>query len=164
MARMKITNCGRGIHQREIPGLDKLRELPDHWHAFTNLDLALPGKGVREIDVIMVIEDRVLLVDLKDWYGPITSHDGNWLNNGRDNGRSPVRKISENVRELVPLLKRFLENQERKEQRSKQRLYTPLIEGVVVLMRRICWMRSMLQRARGRTQKKSLKDWTGFEC
>ena len=54
---MKITNCGKGIHQREIPGLEKLKDLPENWYAFTNLDLALPGKGVREIDVVMVIED-----------------------------------------------------------------------------------------------------------
>ncbi len=65
---MKVTNSGRGIHQREIPGIDRLKtELPDSWYAFTNLDLALPEKDVREIDLVMVLDDRVLLVDLKDW-------------------------------------------------------------------------------------------------
>ncbi len=130
---MKITNSGRGIHQREIPGLEKLKDLPDHWHAFTNLDLALPGKGVREIDLVMILEDRLLLVDLKDWFGPIASKDGNWVNGKRDCGRSPVHKISENVRELMPLLRKFVADQEKREQGPIQKLAMPWIEGVVVL-------------------------------
>ena len=48
---MKIFNSGRGIHVREIPGIDKLKALPETWQAFTNLDLSLPGKGIREIDI-----------------------------------------------------------------------------------------------------------------
>lgn len=132
---MKITNSGRGIHQREIPGLEKLKNLPDHWHAFTNLDMALPGTGVREIDLVMVIEDRLLLVDLKDWIGPVVSKDGNWFNGKRDHGRSPVHKISENVRALSPLLKKFLTGQAKLEQGSAQRVNYPWIEGVVVLTR-----------------------------
>ena len=101
---MKIFNNGRGIHVREVPGLDKLKALPDSWQAFTNLDLSLPGKGTREIDVVLVIEDRLLLVDLKDWKGPISSRDGNWFNGNRNNGRSPVGKIAEIARELHPIL------------------------------------------------------------
>lgn len=132
---MKITNGGKGIHQREIPGIEKLKDLPEHWHAFTNLDLALPGKGAREIDLILVIEDRLLLVDLKDWVGPITSQEGHWFNKNRDHGRSPVGKIAENVRALAPLLKKFLSEQEKKEQGLTHRLSPPWIEGAVVLTR-----------------------------
>ncbi len=132
---MKITNGGKGIHQREIPGIEKLKDLPEHWHAFTNLDLALPGKGAREIDLILVIEDRLLLVDLKDWVGPVKSQDGHWFNRSRDCGRSPVGKIAENVRELAPLLKKFLSEQEKKELGLTHRLSAPWIEGVVVLTR-----------------------------
>ncbi|MBI3093454.1 MAG: NERD domain-containing protein [Rhodocyclales bacterium] len=132
---MKITNSGRGIHQREIPGLDKLKGLPDHWHAFTNLDLALPGRGIREIDLVMVIEDRLLLIDLKDWLGPVTSKDGNWFNGNRDCGRSPVHKIGENVRELAPLLKKFLTEQLRREHGPAQKVVVPWVEGAVVLTR-----------------------------
>jgi serine/threonine protein kinase len=132
---MKITNCGKGIHQREIPGIEKLKELPDSWHAFTNLDLALPGKGPREIDLIMVIDDSLIMVDLKDWIGPITSQEGNWFNGKNDLGRSPVRKIAENVRELAPLLKKFLTDQARKEKGLTNQLAVPWIEGVVVLTR-----------------------------
>ncbi len=66
---MKITNCGSGIHRREVVGVDRLKALPANWYAFTNLDLAMsPGKS-REIDVIIIADDRIFLVDLKDWGG-----------------------------------------------------------------------------------------------
>lgn len=130
---MNISNGGRGIHQREIPGLDKLRELPDNWHAFTNLDLSLPGKGIREIDVVIVLEDRILLIDLKDWRGPITCQEGLWFNGSRDCGRSPVGKIAEIGRDLAPLLKKFLSDQERRE--GARGLGSPRIDSAVVLSR-----------------------------
>jgi Nuclease-related domain len=61
---MQITNCGRGVHQREIKGVDLLRKaLPSQWYAFTNLDIALgPGKA-REIDLIIVSDRRIFLID-----------------------------------------------------------------------------------------------------
>lgn len=131
---MRIINGGRGIHQREVPGLEKLQDLPDNWCAFTNLDLALPGKGIREIDVIMVMEDRLLLVDLKDWVGPITSEEGNWLNNGRLMGLSPVTKIADIARaHLYPLLKSFLHEQARKE--GRRGIGCPKVDCAVVLTR-----------------------------
>ncbi len=132
---MRITNSGRGIHQREIPGLDKLKQLPDNWHAFTNLDLALPGRGMREIDLVMILEDRLLLVDLKDWLGPVVSKEGSWFNGKRDCGRSPVHKINENVRELTSLLKKFIAEQNKAGGSSSRKLPVPWIEGVVVLTR-----------------------------
>lgn len=132
---MRITNSGRGIHLREIPGLDKLKQLPDNWHAFTNLDLALPGRGMREIDLVMVVEDRLLLIDLKDWRGPVVSKDGNWFNGKRDCGRSPVHKINENVRELTSLLKKFITEQSKAGSSPSKKLPCPWIEGVVVLTR-----------------------------
>lgn len=130
---MKIYNSGRGIHRREISGIERLKDLPDNWVAYTNLDLILPGKGAREIDVVMVLEDRLLLLDLKDWYGPISSKDGNWFNGQIDCGRSPIKKISENVRELVQLLQRFVVDQQKRSKEPLRKLPTPWVEGAVVL-------------------------------
>jgi hypothetical protein len=62
---MDIRNQGRGVHEREIPGLEKLKALlPGDWYGFTNLELATGRGQSREIDLVMVIEDCVLLVDL----------------------------------------------------------------------------------------------------
>lgn len=131
---MKIVNCGRGVHQREVDGLEKLRGLPDSWVAFTNLDLALPGKGLREIDLIMVLDDRVLLVDLKDWKGPISSRDASWFNGTKDCGRSPVQKLGDHTRAISTLLKGFLTEQARKEGLAAK-LPVPLVDAAVVLTR-----------------------------
>ena len=55
---MKIINKGRGIHQREVAGIERLKkELPETWIGFTNLEMALP-RGAREIDLIIIAEDR----------------------------------------------------------------------------------------------------------
>jgi hypothetical protein len=49
---------GRGIHVREVPGLEKLKSLPSEGYAFTKLELTIgPGQS-REIDIVMMIEDR----------------------------------------------------------------------------------------------------------
>ena len=29
---MRITNCGRGVHRREVVGVEKLQSLPPHWY------------------------------------------------------------------------------------------------------------------------------------
>jgi len=132
---MKIVNCGRGVHQREVAGIEKLQSLPDSWIAFTNLDLALPGKGLREIDVIMILDDRILLLDLKDWKGPITSRDASWFNGTKDCGRSPVQKLGEHKRAIATLLKSFLQEQARREGLGSKRLSCPLVDAAVVLTR-----------------------------
>nr|MBP9753786.1 NERD domain-containing protein [Phenylobacterium sp.] len=101
---MQITNCGRGVHKREVVGIERLRRLPSDWYGFTNLDLATgPGRS-REIDLVLVAEDRIFLIDLKDWHGRIDSDNGNWLHNGRDTGPSPVGKIHQNAKDVGYLL------------------------------------------------------------
>nr|WP_247710953.1 AAA domain-containing protein [Qipengyuania aestuarii] len=101
--------------------------LPSDWYAYTNLDLATAVGASREIDVIMVVEDRILVIDLKNWRGPIESRDGNWFNAGRDHGPSPVRKISENAREV------FIQLQAHLKRHSKGRPIIPRVQGLVVL-------------------------------
>ena len=124
---MKILNCGSGIHAREVAGVSLLAGLPNHWYAYTNLDLAIGPGSSREIDVIIVAEDRILVVDLKDWRGPIESRDGHWFNDGHDNGRSPVRKILKNAHEV------FLQLQAHLKRHVKGRHVVPKVQGVVVL-------------------------------
>ncbi|KQT41196.1 MULTISPECIES: AAA domain-containing protein [unclassified Methylophilus] len=126
---MKIYNKGRGVHNREIVGIGKLQtELPSDWMAFTNLELALPYGG-REIDIILVIEDRIIAVDIKDWRGRIESVGGSWSNGGvLISGSSPVEKILQNARELQIMLDKYL----RSGGNSKS-TPVPKVEGFVVL-------------------------------
>jgi serine/threonine protein kinase len=125
---LKILNCGTGIHAREITGVSLLAGLPDHWFAYTNLDLATATATSREIDIIIVAEDRILVVDVKDWKGPIESRDGRWYNNGHDNGPSPVKKIAQNAREIYVQLDAHL----KKHLRGKP-YKVPKVQGLVVL-------------------------------
>ncbi|MFZ2028832.1 MAG: AAA domain-containing protein [Vitreimonas sp.] len=123
---MRITNCGRGVHQRELPGIDKLKNLPPSWYAYTNLDVVLGPGRPREVDVIIVADDRLLLVDLKDWRGKIENPGGRWTHKGRDHGLSPVAKISQHVREVYYLLSAHLK-------KHAKGAKVPLVQGVVVI-------------------------------
>lgn len=126
---MKIHNAGRGIHAREIKGIERLQTaLPRDWYAFTNLDLVLDAGKAREIDVIVVTPLRIFLVDLKDWHGSISSVDGRWYLNGRERDLSPVAKVTDIARRLAPLL-----NQHLKKRQETRTLPVPRIEGLVVL-------------------------------
>jgi tRNA A-37 threonylcarbamoyl transferase component Bud32 len=130
---MKISISGKGIHRREVPGIEKMRTLPSHWYAFTNLELVDAGAMPKQIDVILVLEDRILIVDLKDWSGKITSDGDRWFQNDRAVDTSPVRKILENARIMAGLLGRFLTKAAAGRGRKFNRWEIPLIEGCVVV-------------------------------
>lgn len=126
--RMKITNCGSGVHAREVAGVQKLQSLPAKWFAYTNLDLIFSINKTREIDVVLVAPDRVLLIDFKDWRGPIWSSNGSWMNDRSNLGASPVPKLLENVRSLHPLLKtHFTKNG------AGAKPIVPFVQGLVVI-------------------------------
>ncbi|PCD00947.1 NERD domain-containing protein [Halopseudomonas pelagia] len=129
---MRIVNHGRGIHAREVPGIDYFKSnLPEDWVAHTNLDLSLPHGGPREIDVILFANDRIYLIDLKDGRGHYESSGGDWVHNGKPPVRSPVKKIIENARQVKILLGDYLADLARRTKHP--RLPTPRVEGVVVL-------------------------------
>lgn len=125
---MQVTNCGRGVHVREVTGVERLKSLPRDWYAFTNLELATGIGRSRELDVVMVTDHLIFIIDLKDWSGRIESESGHWLHNGRDTGPSPVAKIHSNVKDVLRLLTRELRS--RPESAGAP---IPKIVGVVVL-------------------------------
>jgi serine/threonine protein kinase len=128
---MRIKNAGRGIHQREIVGVDKLKSLPSEWYAFTNLELYLSAGETRENDVFAVIEDRILLIDLKDWNGKIEGDQGGWFHNNRAMP-SPVEKVRSNARKLAEVLRRYVREQSKKNGHAG-RINTPFVQGCVVV-------------------------------
>lgn len=125
---MQVTNCGRGIHCREIKGIERLKSaLPNNWYSFTNLELIIgPGQS-REVDVVLVADDRIFLIDLKDWSGKIESANGDWIQNGENRGPSPVPKISNNARELGIILGEDLRR------RKGKSAIVPRVFGLVVI-------------------------------
>jgi len=125
---MKIINCGSGIHSREVKGVEKLQSLPANWVAYTNVDLISGPHKTCEIDVILITPDRIMLIDLKDWRGAITSQNGRWEQNGRDVCKSPVYKMLQNVRDTIPSFSAHFKKHSKG--RSKP---VPKIQGFVVM-------------------------------
>lgn len=129
---MKIRNAGRGIHAREVSGIDKLRTLPPQWYAFANLELHLSPSETRETDVFIVMDDRILLVDLKDWHGTVRTENGRWLHNDHVIS-SPVEKIRYNARMLGPVLSGYImKRAQRLGQPLAKAPFIPFTQGVIV--------------------------------
>ena len=78
--------------------------------------------------MIIVADERLFLVDLKDWGGRIRSGDGHWFQNDIDRGPSPVLKISLAARELSIQLEGHL----RKHSKG-QKAWTPNVQSLVVI-------------------------------
>lgn len=126
---MQVTICGRGVHKREVKGVERLKkDLPSDWYAFTNLDLVLSLGKTREVDLVVVSPHRIFLIDLKEWHGKIENKGGRWYQNGEDKGPSPVKKISDICREVLPLLSSDL-----KKRPVDKNGGVPKLEGLVVL-------------------------------
>jgi hypothetical protein len=58
-----------------------------------------------EIDVMVVTDDRVLILEIKDWNGKLTSKNNCWWIKGQNRGRSAVVQVGEKARKLKAVLK-----------------------------------------------------------
>ncbi|OWK26134.1 hypothetical protein AJ87_48740 [Rhizobium yanglingense] len=114
----------------EIPAIRELeRVLPDEWLGFANVTIRHPAKArqEREVDLIVVTHDRIIMVDLKHWKGKLELVDGYWHQDGRRRESSPVDKMRRNT----ILLRNVFDAESFK-------LGTPRVEGVVVLSHPDC--------------------------
>ena len=50
---------------------------------------------------MVVMDDRVLLLEVKDWNGVLTCNGDNWLLDGQPRGRSPVYAVAHKARVLA---------------------------------------------------------------
>jgi Nuclease-related domain len=86
-----------GIHKAEKDALEKIRTVFNQspfsqaWHGYAGFELIDRTQGDREIDLILITHDRLLLIELKNWHGIITPMNDRWLLNSNDMGRSPVK-------------------------------------------------------------------------
>lgn len=95
-----------GIHAREIPGIEALTQAyPAHWLLYTSLQHYPRNEAPIEIDAMIVLEDRVLLLEIKDWNGVLTTNGDQWILNGRPRGRSPVDGVSLKAKKIKTLLR-----------------------------------------------------------
>lgn len=91
-----------GVQNSEKNALQLIeRHMPKTWKGFAGLELVKHGQPAREFDLILLTNDRVLVVELKNWLGEIKSEGGYWFQkkagatSWSNRGRSPV-KVNEN--------------------------------------------------------------------
>ncbi len=102
--RIRYLSSG-GIQQREVKGVQALADaFPPHWLMYVSLSAFPKNSSPIEIDVMAVMDDRIVLLELKDWNGVLTANGDNWLVNGGYRGRSPVILGAEKARKIKGII------------------------------------------------------------
>ena len=92
--------------KREIKGIEALsKSLPQEWLLYVALNCFPRGQDPMEIDAIVVMDDRVLILEIKDWNGKLTHQNDRWLIGRQNRGRSAVIQASEKAKKLKTVLK-----------------------------------------------------------
>jgi serine/threonine protein kinase len=136
----------QGPQPTEMEGLEELRRaLPRSWKGFANFVMRQPGRRGqdREIDVVLITPDRVILVDLKHLRGRIENRGGFWCRGEEILFPSPAHKIRENAKIMASLIRSEL----------IQLSAVPPVESVVVLTHPLADPSGLDQVERDRTIK-----------
>lgn len=100
-----------GMHQSELKAIQEAgKSLPEEWKAYCGIEII--GKNC-EIDMVMLVEDRIIVVEIKEWNnGSIESDGQSWfvrrgqsITQARANG---VRQAEDKCRKIYSLLKNRL--------------------------------------------------------
>jgi hypothetical protein len=94
-----------GIHPREVKGLTQLdASLPADWTFYAGLQY-FPGHDTPiEMDLIVLMDDRVLLIEIKDWTKNIKSAGDTWIVGKGSRRPNPARTVAGKARKLKTLL------------------------------------------------------------
>lgn len=90
-----------GIHASEKEALERMRqafnasEFSQKWHGYAGFMMMDTTYRDREIDLVLLTHDRLLIVELKKWRGKIEPMQDHWLRDGDDIGRSPVKVLAD---------------------------------------------------------------------
>jgi serine/threonine protein kinase len=97
--------ASEGIHAREVKGITQLDvALPPDWVFYTGLQY-FPGHDTPiEMDLIILMDDRVLLVEIKDWALKIRVEGDNWVVGKRSRRGNPAKLVAAKARKLKTLL------------------------------------------------------------
>ncbi len=85
-----------GIHPSEKEAIEKMRhafnasEFSQSWQGYAGFMMMDTTYRDREIDLVLLTHDRLLIIELKKWRGKIEPMQDHWLKDGNDMGRSPV--------------------------------------------------------------------------
>jgi serine/threonine protein kinase len=90
-----------GIHASEKEALERMRqafnasEYSLKWQGYAGFMMMDTTYRDREIDLVLLTHDRLLLIELKKWRGKIEPMQDHWLRDGDDMGRSPVKVLAD---------------------------------------------------------------------
>jgi hypothetical protein len=91
---------------REIPGVTALAAaFPAEWLLYVSLNCYPKNQPAMDIDAFVVLDDQVLILEIKDWNGKLTCDGDQWLVNGRKRGRSSVASVAEKSRKLKTVIR-----------------------------------------------------------
>ncbi|MBY2988294.1 NERD domain-containing protein, partial [Rhizobium leguminosarum] len=104
VCRIRYLSSG-GIHRREIPGITELaKAYPADWLLYTSLQCYPPNEPPIELDAMVVMDDRVLLLEIKDYQGTLGANGDQWVHNNKRRFRSPVDLLSMKARKVKSFL------------------------------------------------------------
>lgn len=90
-----------GIHASEKEALERMRQVFNEsefsraWHGYAGFMMMDTTYRDREIDLVLLTHDRLLVIELKKWRGKIEPMQDRWLRDGNDVGRSPVKVLAD---------------------------------------------------------------------
>jgi len=126
---MKITLLDpTGIPESEKEAFNKLEDaLPDSWHGYGSYEM-FQGKEGYDLDLVIISDDRIIVVELKNWFGEVILRNNSWIQvvRGKEykNHGDVLKNVSLKRKILASKIKRKLE----------QKLsYTPWVEFCVVM-------------------------------
>jgi hypothetical protein len=89
---MKIQILARlGMLESELRTVQSLGQaLPEHWKAYCGIELILPRQKMREIDMLIVADDRIIVTEIKEWNGDSITSDGkSWFTSRHNSVSGP---------------------------------------------------------------------------
>jgi tRNA A-37 threonylcarbamoyl transferase component Bud32 len=95
-----------GIMPREVKGIEALSNaFPSNWLLYVSLNCFPRNQSPMEIDAVVVTENQILLLEIKDWNGQLTSSRDKWFIGRASRGRSAVLASEEKARKLRSVIR-----------------------------------------------------------
>jgi hypothetical protein len=95
-----------GIMPREVKGVAALSSaFPSTWVMYLSLHCFPRNQDPMEIDAVLLMDDRVLILEIKDWNGDLTSSNSHWYIGKQRRQRSAVVMGEEKAKKLSTVIR-----------------------------------------------------------